>query len=315
MKICPECGNQNPDDYSFCSECGARLSTAGPIMSPARRPAPAPMMSGIKDDFDFGFDSTPNTPPPFTIPTTTPPATSAIPANPAVAPATPSAPNTPPFPAPANPGQPFLHTGEPQSPLNTGVSPGPSSSRNGGEQVGPGINTATGQRGPTQPGSQFQQPFQPQSTQAPAHGSIQAPTPSGVPGGSSFPSNAQFASTPQTPSTPGIPPGFSPIQPPAVPSPVNSSALSNPPLPTNKPDTPSQVQNKDDAKVKKSGKKEKRKERKAKEDSPAPVKEKKGGGNSNEQPGLRCDECLGDTHGYSVNRLGFTACRQSSKGH
>src|SRR6476661_8710651 len=25
---CPNCGNENPDDYTFCDECGARLTPA-----------------------------------------------------------------------------------------------------------------------------------------------------------------------------------------------------------------------------------------------------------------------------------------------
>src|SRR5437870_3838114 len=41
---CPNCGNENPDDYAFCDECGARLPTsAGPgssVVSSAVAPTP-----------------------------------------------------------------------------------------------------------------------------------------------------------------------------------------------------------------------------------------------------------------------------------
>ena len=26
---CPNCGNENPDDYTFCDECGAKLTAEG----------------------------------------------------------------------------------------------------------------------------------------------------------------------------------------------------------------------------------------------------------------------------------------------
>src|SRR5689334_15222889 len=28
---CPNCGNENPDDYAFCDECGARLTSDGGV--------------------------------------------------------------------------------------------------------------------------------------------------------------------------------------------------------------------------------------------------------------------------------------------
>jgi len=43
--FCPKCGEKNPDDSSFCTKCGAALSTAP---APAAAPAPAPVATGTR---------------------------------------------------------------------------------------------------------------------------------------------------------------------------------------------------------------------------------------------------------------------------
>src|SRR5438105_10693146 len=42
-KRCSNCGNENPDDYAFCDECGARITGEGSMASMPGGAAPAAM--------------------------------------------------------------------------------------------------------------------------------------------------------------------------------------------------------------------------------------------------------------------------------
>ena len=37
---CTNCGNENPDDYVYCDECGARLPAPAAAQAPVAAPAP-----------------------------------------------------------------------------------------------------------------------------------------------------------------------------------------------------------------------------------------------------------------------------------
>src|SRR5437588_13029536 len=68
---CPSCGNENPDDYTFCDECGARLTPQegaseqappGPAQAPTAvqevRYSPAGDGVGGPDDVPGGMGAT-----------------------------------------------------------------------------------------------------------------------------------------------------------------------------------------------------------------------------------------------------------------
>src|SRR5436190_7608263 len=55
---CPNCGNENPDDYTFCDECGAKLTTtsqAGEAEAPTMvAEADSPVSAPISTPLDGG---------------------------------------------------------------------------------------------------------------------------------------------------------------------------------------------------------------------------------------------------------------------
>src|SRR5215217_1502142 len=46
---CPNCGNENPDDYAFCDECGARITPAGEAVATTVPEGATQAMGGTAD--------------------------------------------------------------------------------------------------------------------------------------------------------------------------------------------------------------------------------------------------------------------------